>query len=324
MPAHIFIQGEKFTNTSNIVQWIASRTGWPVMTDSDLIRRTAEKFGMQGEKIESALLRRRSEMKRSRHRRKMAVSYLKSTLADALRTEAGIFCGMAGHLVPSKMPHVLRVLVTANTDDRIRRASSDRQLSGKAAREQIQQADRQSFQWHRLLAGADVPRDAAYDVVVPTDVLDTEAAAHLILEHLAEKANAEPESVAKTLDDFSLSARVQLTMAERGHEITVAAEDGRVRMTIERKVLFLGKKSDRIKRLVGAMPEVDSVEVAVGREYYQTDIYRRCRFEMAPAMQFEGYAKHRRQLRHSAIGSLPEDIRERPEPTIGIGRSLNL
>jgi len=45
---------------------------------------------------------------------------------------------------------------------------------------------------------------------------------------------------------------------------------------------------------------------------------------MSPAMQFEGYAKRRRQLRQSAIGGLPNEIKRRPEAAIGIGPSLSL
>lgn len=324
MPAHIFIQGEKFTNTGNIVQWIVSRTGWPVVTDSDLIRQAGERFDMGAEKIERALLRRGQTMKRSQHQRKKVAAYLKSALAETLRSEAGIICGMSGHLIPPQMPHVLRVLVTASTDDRIRRATLDRKIPEKEARRQIEKTDSQSFQCHCHFTGSNGPRSASYDVVVPSDVLDTEAAAHLILDHLAEKANAAADDVAKALDDFTLTANVQLAMSEKGYDITAAAESGNVRLTVERKVLRLGKMSEKLKRMVEAMPDVDAVEVAVGRDFYQTDIVRRARFEMAPGMQFKGYAEHRRQLRRSAIGDLPADIKRRPEPTIGIGRPLSL
>lgn len=324
MPAHIFIQGEKFTNTGNIVQWIASRTGWPVVTDGDLIRQAGERSGMGVDKIERALIRRSQAMKRPRHQRKKVAAHLKSALAETLRSEAGIICGVAGHLIPPQMPHVLRVLVTAGTDDRIRRATSDRQIPEREARRQIKKTDSQSFQRHCHFVGSDGPRSASYDVVVPSDVLDTEAAAHMILDHLSEKANAAADDVAKALDDFALTANVQLAMSEKGYDITAAAENGNVRLTVERKVLRLGKMSERIKRMVGAMPDVEAVEVAVGRDFHRTDIVRRIRFEMSSAMQFEGYAEHRRQLRRSAIGDLPANIKQRPEPTIGIGRPLSL
>lgn len=324
MPAHIFIQGEKFTNTGSIVQWITSRTGWPVVTDSDLIQKAGDRLGMGAEKIERVLIRRGQTMKRPQGQRKKVAAYLKSELAEALGSEAGIFYGMAGHLIPTHMPHVLRVLVTANTADRIRRATLDRQIPEKEARRQIEKTDSRSFQWHCHFTGSNGPRSAAYDVVIPSDVLDTEAAAHMILDSLAEKANAAPENVSKALDDFKLTARVQLAMAEKGYDIMAAAEEGNVRLTIDRKVFRLGKVTQKLKQMVETMPDVAAVEVAVGRNFHQTDIVHRFRFEMSPAMQFEGYAKHRRQLRQSAIGGLPADVKQRPEPTLGIGRPLTL
>jgi len=324
MSAHIFIQGEKFTNTGSIIQWIASRTGWPVVTDSDLIRQAGERFGMGPEKIERVLQRRGGAMKRVQYQRKKATAYLKSVLAETLRSEAGILCGMAGHLIPAKMPHVLRVLVTANAADRIRRATQDRDLPEKEARRQIKMSDSQSFQRHCHFTGNDGPRSASYDVVVPSDVLDTEAAARLILEHLTEKANAATEVVAKALDDFTLTADVQRVISEKGYDITAMAEDSNVRLTVDRRVFRLGKMSQKLKRMVAAMPDVGAVDVVVGRDFHRTDIVRRARFEMSSAMQFEGYARHRRRLRRSATGDLPADIKQRPEPTIGIGRPLSL
>jgi len=324
MPAHIFIQGEKFTNTGSIVQWITSRTGWPVVTDSDLIRKAGERFGMGAEKIERALMCRSRTMKRPQNQNKKVAAYLKSELAETLRSEAGIIYGMAGHLIPAHVPHVLRVLVTANTADRIRRANLDRQIPEKEARRQIEKTDSRSFQRHCHFSGSDGPRSVAYDVVIPSDILDTEAAARMILDNLSEKAKTAAEDVAKALDDFALTASVQLAVSDKGYDITAAAEDGNVRLTVDRKVLRLGKVTQKLKQMVAAMPDVAAVEVAVGRTFHQADIIHRFRFEMSPAMQLEGYAKHRRQLRQSAIGGLPEDINRRPEPTLGVGQQLTL
>jgi hypothetical protein len=72
------------------------------------------------------------------------------------------------------------------------------------------------------------------------------------------------------------------------------------------------------------MPNVSTVEIAVGGDFHQADIVRRARFELSPAMAFEGYAKHRRDLHQSAIGSLPVELQQRPEPIIGLGRPLTL
>jgi hypothetical protein len=217
--------------------------------------------------------------------------------------------------------------VTAQTDDRIRRATLEGKLSEKQARRQIEKTDYRSFQWYRHLTGSDGLHAATYDVVVPTDVLDTEAAAHMILEYLSEKADTKPEIVAKALDDFALGTRVQLAMAEKGYDVTAVAKDGRVRLTVEQKVLFLGKMSEKLKRTVRAIPHVAAVEIVVGRNFHQTDMVRRTRFELAPAMAMESYAKRRRYLHQSAIDSLPAEFQqrpERPEQTADLVRPLTL
>ena len=325
MPVHIFIQGDKFSNTRNIVQWIASRTGWPVVTDSDLIRQAAGRFGMQPERIERDLHIPDPVMPRRARRRKRAMAFLEASLAETLRGEAGILWGMAGHLIPRKMPHILRVLVTADAADRIKRASEDRNIPEKEARHQIRANDRLLFQWHHHLFGTESFDAVSYDVVVPSGVLDTEAAALLIFEHLTEKAEAAPVDVETALEDFSLAVNVQMALAEKRDDITASAENGRVTLTIDSNVLRLDSKVRSLKRLVGGMPNVAGVEVKVGRNYHRSDIYRRCRFEMSPGLQFMNLARRRRHLRRSAVSRLPADIGKRPLPNqIGLGRPLNM
>ena len=325
MPVHIFIQGEKFSNTQNIVQWIASRTGWPVVTDSDLIQQAGSRFGIRAEQIESALYKQNPVMARTTRRRKRAMSYLKTSLAETLHAEAGILWGMAGHLIPQKMPHILRVLVSADSANRIQRASRDRNIPEKEARHQIKKTDQRLFQWHRHLFGGDCIDAASYDVVVPTEVLDTETAARLILEHLTEKANADPDDVGKALDDFALAADVQLVLDEKGYDITASAENGHMTLTLDNRVFRLNKMAENLKRLVGGMPGVADVEIEIGRNFHRADMYHRYRFEMSPGLQFKSYAKQRRHLRQSAISNLPADIKERPLPNqIGMGPSLQL
>ncbi len=325
MSAHIFIQGEKFTNTRNIIQWIESRTGWPVLTDSDLIRQAGSRFGLRTDQLERDLSRRNPVMKRTLFRQRKAAAYLKRTLAEMLRSEAGIIYGIAGHLIPPQMPHVLRVLVTAETTDRLHRASRDRHILEKRARRQIEKTDYQSFLRHRQFSGDDGVYSASYDAVVPTDVLDTEAAARLILDHLSKKAGVASETVERALNDFALAAEIQLALAEKGYDVDADAEDGRVQLTIDHNLFRFGKMSEKLKHLVIEMPDVTEVEIKVGANFYQTDIYRRSRFEMSQAMQFKNYAQRRRHLRRSAIDSLPVDIQKRPETSrVNIGERLGL
>ena len=325
MPGHIFIHGEKFSNTQNIVQWIAARTGWPVVTDRDLIRQAGVASGMRVEQIEHAFSRPNSILYRAAHHRKRARAYLKKTLAETLRSEAAILCGVIGHLIPREMPQVLRVLVTAETRDRIHRAHSDRHIPDKKARRQIMQTDHLSFQWYRYLSGNDTRGPSSYDVVVPSDVLDTEAAAHNILEHLAEKANAAPADIRKALDDFTLATEIQIQLAEKGYDVTASSDNGHVLLTIDRNVFRLHKMTEKLRQLAVGMPGVSEVRITIGQHFYQTDIYRRYRFEMSPGEQLRNYADYNGRLRQSAISSLPADIRNRDNSKqIGLDRSLNL
>ena len=52
MTTHLCIHGEVFTKTKKIVDWIVSRTGWPVVTDRDLIEAAGQRFNMPPDRLE--------------------------------------------------------------------------------------------------------------------------------------------------------------------------------------------------------------------------------------------------------------------------------
>ncbi len=325
MPAHIFIQGHKYSNTRNIVQWIASRTGWPIVLDGDLIEQAGNKFGVQAKQIRDAVYMKKSIINRITNRQNRAKAFLTKTLSDALRSEASIFSGMLGNLIPPKMPQVLRVLVTADTNSRIHRALDDRKIPEKVARRMIDRNDHQLFQDHRHLSLGVSTETESYDVVVPSDVINTEDAALMILEKLAEKTGVASDIVESALDDFSLAADVQLRLAEKGFDVRATAKNKQIVLTIDRNRLRLCSMSEKLKKVVAQMSDVNGVEITFGRHFYQTDIYRRCRFEVSEEVQFRNYKKRYRSLRLAATKHLSSNHNEEAKINpIQLGQQLRM
>jgi CheY-like chemotaxis protein len=73
---------------------------------------------------------------------------------------------------------------------------------------------------------------------------------------------------------------VEVALAEKGHNVNVRATAGYVELTINHRVLALGKLEKELKSIVEKVPGVQSVITKVGKNFHQADIYRKYDFEM--------------------------------------------
>ena len=78
-------------------------------------------------------------------------------------------------------PNVLRVLVTASKEDRVRRTAADHGVSESKAAAEIEDSDEARVDFLRRFYGLEMETASTYDLVVNTDALSVEEAARAVL-----------------------------------------------------------------------------------------------------------------------------------------------
>jgi hypothetical protein len=311
MTMHVCIHGDVFTRTQRIVDWIASQTGWPVITDRDLIETAGKRFNYPTGRMEHCMKAPNGIVNRLTRGTERSVAYLQAVLADALEKEPTIFHGTMGRLSPRELPRVMNVLITAGADFRVRRALHATPGNEGHIRKIIARRDRREFQWCRHVFGSNRFDADAYDLVVPSDRLDRESAGRLILEQLAQCEMRAGADGADRLADFKLAASIQTRLCESGFPVSVDAENGRIQLTVERPVLFLGRLARKMEAQVRREARVQAVETKPGAGFFQADVYRRCHFNVSAAMAFRRFTRCRRRLRSHATEQLPASLAQR-------------
>ena len=112
------------------------------------------------------------------------------------------------------------------------------------------------------------------------DKMSVAEAAALIQENLAKDVIKPSDTSLKAVEDFLLTAQVEVALAEKGHNVEVAVTGGAAEITIHQKVLALGKLEKELKSIVEKVPGVTSVNTRTGKNFHQADIYRKFDFEM--------------------------------------------
>ena len=315
MTMHLCIHGDVFTQTQRIVDWIAARTRWPVVTDQDLIEAASRRFDYPAGRLEHALSVPDGLLGRLNHGTERSVAYLRSVLADAIDNDTTIFHGAMGLLSPGHHPWLTRVLVAADPKFRIQRALESTSGNTQQVRKIIAHRDRNEFRLCRHLFGSERFDAEAYDLVVPSDRLDTEAAGSMILETMMRAEMRAGSAAADRIEDFKLAARIQTQLSDKGYPVSVDAKRGRVRVTIDRPVLFMDRLTKKLKRQVRQVSGVQEVVTRAGAGVFQADIYRRCRFDVPMEMAYRSFARCRRRLHARAADRLPATDRLREGQT---------
>jgi two-component system response regulator CpxR len=260
---------------------VARRLGYRSLDDRELIAMTADRFRIDDTKLFKALSGKTSLFNKFTHERERSLAYLNVTLADLLKEDNLLFLGLAGHMIPREISHALRVCVVAELKYRAAEAGAKLGLSEKDALKRILKDDESLVLWVDYLFKHNDPWAAElYDIVIPIDKSTMERAVELICENVRKDVLKVTSASLKAIDDFILASRVNLKLAEAGHDVLASAKNGYVTVTINKHVLVLSSLEEELRRIVYSVPGVNGVEAKVGKGYYQTDIYRRYDFSL--------------------------------------------
>ncbi len=284
--ANIFLFLPAFTHTEKIASQISSIAGYRIVTDPELIDVVSKKYKVNRKKIEKAIFGKTSVFNEFTHERELAVACLKAVLAVFLLKDKILYLGFAGHLIPKEISHVIRVLAISERSYRIQQAVMNEKLSEKDAEKLLHTKDESAFLWTEYLFKKDPWDYSLYDIVIPFEKHGIDAARRLVMENLKTDVVQPTENTKKAIRDFAMAAQVEVALVSEGHDICVNAKDGSVTLTINKNVLMLKSLEQELKGIAEKIPGVRSVETMVGKDFYQTDIYRKHNFEVPSKVLF--------------------------------------
>ncbi|RZB38538.1 MAG: hypothetical protein SRB2_00286 [Desulfobacteraceae bacterium Eth-SRB2] len=280
MPIITLFSGD-FCKKDLVLPELLLRTGYKLVNDKDIVAEAVRISGMAEEKIKRAFSAKTSMFNKFTHEKERALSYLKLALAQKLSQDRLLIDGFSALLVPKDITHVLRVCLIADMKFRVSVAGEKQELSQKEAIKFIHKQDEERAYWVDSLFGLKDPWDTKlYDMVISMDKTSTKESAALVAENLAKDVIKTTEASKKAIGDFLLSANVEVTLAQKGHNVDVSSKDGSVIITINKQVLMLSKLEEELRSIATQVAGVQSVETKVNKDYYKADIYRKYDFEM--------------------------------------------
>jgi len=270
-----------FCNENPVIQETISRTGYRLITDTEVVADASRHSQMAESKIKRAFSAGTSVFNKFTHEKARSIAFLNLALAELIPDDDAMVTGFCGQLIPKVVNHSLRVCLIASLKYRVAAASREEGISGKEAAKLVQRRQEDCSAWIDMLFNQSDPWDAGlYDIVIPADKMAPAEAATLIADNAVSDVVRPTESSKQALADFRLAAGTEVALAREGHHVDVGAQDGSITITINKQVLRLSRLQDELRSIAEQIPGVKAVETKVGKGFHKSDIYRKHNFEM--------------------------------------------
>jgi CheY-like chemotaxis protein len=270
-----------FCNDAAVIEEILGQSDYRVLGLEEILSEAVAASGLSEAKLMAAFSAKTSVFNRFTHEKERSVGHLRLALANVLQQDKLIISGPVAFLVPEKITYVLRVGLVAERAFRVGEAVRLNKLSEKTALQQIRHQEEDLAALLKMVGRGEDPWDAGlYDIIIPMDKTSPGEAAGLIVEKAGSNVVAMTDHSRDILEDFRLAARVEVELAQQGHNVAVDAQSGAITLTINKNVLMLSRLEEDLKSIAGKVSGVKSVATRVGEGFHQADIYRRYDFEV--------------------------------------------
>jgi cytidylate kinase len=148
-----------------VAEKLAQKLGYECFS-RDILLEASEEFNVPEIKLIRAIKDAPSILDRLTHQKEKYVAYIRTALLKHVQKDNVVYHGLFGHFFLQDIPHVLKVRIVADLEDRVADEVKREGISPSKAREIIMKDDEERRKWALHLYGADWWDATLYDLVI--------------------------------------------------------------------------------------------------------------------------------------------------------------
>lgn len=221
----ITISKGSYTRGTELAETIARKLGYDCIS-RDILLQASEEFNIPEIQLVRAIHDAPSILERFTHGKERYVKYIRKALLQHVRKDNVVYHGLAGHYFLQDIPHVFKIRIIADMEDRVREEVRRSAVSPEKALYNLKKDDDERRKWGLQLYGIDTWDSRLYDMVLHIKTITVADAADVICRMIQTPVfRTTPESQ-KILDDLLLSATVEAALVKTAPAIQVTADNG--------------------------------------------------------------------------------------------------
>ena len=255
----ITISRGSYSRGKEVAEKVAAALGYHCISREVLLE-ASEVFNVPEIKLVRAIRDAPSILDRFSYGNERYVAYIRAALLRQVQRDNVVYHGLAGHFFLQGIPHVLKVRIIANMEERIREEMKRESLTAEKAREILKKDDEERRKWSLSLYGIDTSDPSLYDMVLHVRTLKVDDVVKIILETVKLPAFAATQESQDVLNDRTLAAQVESALIEEFPRVKVTAKAGEASITIVSGLTFTAALANEEK----IIRRVESIAINLG------------------------------------------------------------
>jgi cytidylate kinase len=244
----ITISRGSYSRGKEVAEKLAEVLGYRCLS-RDILLKASQQFCIPEIQLIRAIHDAPSILDRFTYGKEKYVAFIRAALLKQAQQDNLVYHGLAGHFFLQGIPHVLKVRIIADFEDRVKEEMRREDISEKEAREILRKDDNERRKWSLHLCGIDTHDAHLYDIVLHIQTIRVADAVNIILNTVRLPHFQTTPQSQKILDDLVLAAEVKAALVEEFPTITVAAKDGEVLASLKSALLENTEVAERIQFL---------------------------------------------------------------------------
>jgi cytidylate kinase len=215
----------------------------------DILLDASERYNMPEIKLVRAIHDAPSILERFTYSKEPYVAYIRAALLRQAQKDNLVYHGLAGHFLLKGIPHVLKVRIIADLEDRVKEEVKRENISAEEARRILLKDDEERRKWSKNLYGIDTWDPSLYDLVININYITVDGAVNIIKYTLKDPRFQTTPEGQKLVDEMSLAARIEAALIDDIRSIRVEAKENEVFIYLRKDLCKDEELVSRVKRL---------------------------------------------------------------------------
>jgi cytidylate kinase len=254
--AIITISRGSYSRGKEVAEKVAAALGYECIS-RDVLIEASELFNIPEIRLVRAIHDAPSILERFTYGKERYVSYIKAALLKHIQKDNVVYHGLAGHYFLQGIPHVLKVRIIADLEDRVVEEMKRENISPAEARQILKKDDEERRRWGLQVYGVDTWDPMLYDMVIHIKSITVECAVNLILEAIKSPCFQTSAPSQKILDDETLAARIQAALVEEYPTARVSSKEGEIFVDIKGNLTEQQEIINRVRRIASNVAGIE-------------------------------------------------------------------
>jgi len=254
--AIITISRGSYSRGKEVAEKLAQALGYECIS-RDILLEASERFNIPEIRLIRAIHDAPSILQRFTYGKEQYVAYIRAALLRHVQKDNVVYHGLAGHFLLQGIPHVLKVRIIADLEDRVKEEMKRENISAEEARRVLLKDDEERRKWSLKVMGVDTWDPNIYDLLIHVKCITVDDAVDIIKCAVKGSCFQPTPEGQKLVDELSLAARIEAALVQEIPSVKVEVKEGEVFISLRGALREDQDLMARIKRLAANIAGFD-------------------------------------------------------------------